>query len=165
MEDSGTKKKGRGARRFDSLKQEAYLALWRTYDRLRALEDELFSQFELTAQQYNILRLLRADHPQQVPTLSLVGRLVSRAPDVSRMLDKLEARHLIERNRSAEDRRTVLVGITADGLAMVDAITEPLRECHEAQLGHLQQSELKSLVDLLQRAREPHEPADSPWRS
>ncbi len=164
MENPITKKKGRSARRFDSLKQEAYLAIWRTYDRLRALEDELFSQWDLTAQQYNILRLLRSDHPNQVPTLSLVGRLVSRAPDVSRMLDKLEARHLIVRNRSSEDRRTVLVGVTADGLAIVDGIAEPLRQCHEAQLGHLQQAELKSLVDLLRRAREPHEPADSPWR-
>lgn len=163
MESSSTKKR-RATRRFDSLKQEAYLAIWRTYDRLRAIEDEMFSHWELTAQQYNILRLLRADMPQQVPTLSLVARLVSRAPDVSRMLDKLEARQLITRKRSEEDRRAVLVGITEAGLAIVDAIAEPLRQCHEQQLGHLNSAELKSLVDLLQRAREPHESEDSPWR-
>ena len=77
-------------RRFDSPEQETYLSLWRTYDRLRTLEDELFVDFDLTAQQYNVLRLLRSSHPDLVPTLSLVGRLVSRAPDVTRMLDKLE---------------------------------------------------------------------------
>ena len=60
------------ALRFDSLQQEAYLALWRTYDRLRSLEDELFGGFDLTAQQYNLLRLLAISHPDLVPTLSLV---------------------------------------------------------------------------------------------
>src|SRR5437762_14094222 len=77
---------------FDSLEQEAFLSLWRTYDRLRALEDELFARFDLTPQQYNALRLLRAEHPEPVPTLALADRLVSRAPDITRLLDKLEHR-------------------------------------------------------------------------
>src|SRR5438105_4384942 len=106
------------ARRFDSPEQEAYLALWRTYDRLRTLDDELFARWDLTAQQYNMLRLLRADHPEPVPTLRLVGRLVSRSPDVTRILDKLEARGLISRTRSTTDRRAVLVGITETGVAL-----------------------------------------------
>ena len=150
--------------RFDSPQQEAYLALWRTYDRLRALEDELFAQFELTAQQYNVLRLLRAAHPDRIPTLGLAARLVSRAPDITRMLDRLEQRELIERVRSGEDRRTVLVGVTELGLALLKRITEPLRECHEQQLGHLSSSELKELVRLLHKARSPHEGSDSPWK-
>src|SRR6476620_7417448 len=87
------------ARRFDSPEQETYLALWRTYDRLRAFEDDLFAKYDLTAQQYNLLRLLKAAHPETVPTLSVVTRLVSRAPDVTRMLDRLEARGLITRAR------------------------------------------------------------------
>src|SRR5438309_5860979 len=86
-------------RRFDSLEQEAFLSLWRTYDRLRALEDELFARFDLTPQQYNALRLLRAEHPDPVPTLALADRLVSRAPDITRLLDKLEQRGLIGRSR------------------------------------------------------------------
>src|SRR3954464_10924171 len=90
----------RAGRRFDSPEQEAYLALWRTYDRLRALEDELFAGFNLTAQQYNLLRLLRAAHRKSVPTLALAERLVSRPPDVTRMIDKLEARDLLTRTRS-----------------------------------------------------------------
>ena len=59
--------------RFDSPQQEAYLNLWRTYDRLRLLEDELFGRHDLTAQQYNALRLLRAARPRKVPTLHLAG--------------------------------------------------------------------------------------------
>ncbi len=130
------------ARRFDSPEQEAYLSLWRTYDRLRALEDELFAGFDLTAQQYNLLRLLRADR-DPVPTLTLAERLVSRAPDITRMLDKLEERKLLTRTRSTEDRRTVLVKLTTAGVALLDKIAAPLRECHERQLGHLSAANLK----------------------
>src|SRR5215204_4618176 len=107
-------------RRFDSPQQEAFLSLWRTYDRLRALEDELFARYDLTPQQYNALRLLRAEHP--VPTLALADRLVSRAPDITRLLDKLEQRGLVARTRKPGDRRSVLVGITPSGAALLDEI-------------------------------------------
>jgi DNA-binding MarR family transcriptional regulator len=159
-----TRSTRRPAARFDSPQQEAYLALWRTYDRLRALEDELFATFDLTPQQYNLLRLLRASHPDPAPTLSLLARLVSRAPDITRMLDRLVERELIVRSRSDEDRRAVLVRVTEAGLALLEQIAEPLRQCHERQLGHLSSSDLKALVQLLQKARAPHEPQDSPWK-
>ena len=71
----------RTGRRFDSLEQEVFLSLWRTYDRLR-LEDELFGRYDLTPQQYNALRLLRGDHPDTLRTLDLAARLV-RAPRTS----------------------------------------------------------------------------------
>src|SRR5229473_6021475 len=93
--------------RFDSLEQEVFLNLWRTYDRLRALEDELFSRYDLTPQQYNALRVLRGEHPNTMPTLILARRLVSRAPDITRLLDKLEQRGFIERERPADNRRMV----------------------------------------------------------
>lgn len=151
-------------RGFDSAEQETYLSLWRTYDRLRLLEDQLFAGFDLTAQQYNVLRLLQAEAPAAVPTLGLAERLVSRAPDITRMLDRLEERGWIERSRSTADRRNVWVRITPAGEALLREIAGPLRECHEKQLGHLAVAELKSLASLLQKARGPHEPEQSPWR-
>src|SRR6202044_902840 len=108
--------------RFDSLEQEVFLNLWRTYDRLRAHEDALFGSFDLTPQQYNVLRLLRAEHPASQQTLALADRLVSRAPDIPRMLDKLEQRGLIARERPASDRRIVRVAITPDGVTLLDSI-------------------------------------------
>src|SRR5436309_4682082 len=101
---------GGGKRRggFDSLEQEVFLNLWRTYDRLRALEDELFGSHGLTPQQYNALRLLRAAYPGKVPTLSLGSKLISRAPDITRLLDKLNERGLIDRERPAGNRRVVM---------------------------------------------------------
>jgi DNA-binding MarR family transcriptional regulator len=158
---SKTPLKAKG-RRFDSLQQEAYLALWRTYDRLRALEDELFNRYELTAQQYNLLRLLGAAQ-SPVPTLTLAERLISRAPDITRMVDKLESRGVITRTRSTKDRREVLVEITATGAKLLDRIAGPLKACHERQLGHLSTPELKALIGLLQAARAPHEPDGSQW--
>jgi DNA-binding MarR family transcriptional regulator len=160
--DTRPKPKAR-TRRFDSPEQEAYLALWRTYDRLKALEDEFFAGWDLTAQQYNVLRLLRAEHPNAMPTLALVGKLVSRAPDVTRMLDKLEGRDLIERRRTETDRRSVLVSITASGLVLLEAMAEPLKEYHERQLGHMPPQDLKNLTVLLRAAAKPHEPEGSSW--
>ena len=153
----------RRAGRFDSLEQEVFLNLWRTYDRLRMLEDELFAGFELTPQQYNLLRLLKAVHPGSVPTLTLAQRLVSRAPDITRMLDKLAQRGLVERRRPDDNRRVVQVGITAAGLKLVERIAAPLRECHRRQLGHLPAADLKRLAALLEAARGPHEDSESPW--
>ena len=100
-------------RHFDSLEQEAFLNLWRTYDRLHMVEEELFGRYDLTPQQYNALRLLRGEGDRKLATLALAARLVSRAPDITRLLDKLEERGLIERERPADNRRMVLIGLTA----------------------------------------------------
>jgi DNA-binding MarR family transcriptional regulator len=150
-------------RHFDSPEQEAFLNLWRTYDRLRALEEELFGRFDLTPQQYNALRLLRGQHPNKVRTLDLAGRLVSRAPDITRLLDKLEQRGLIDRDRPADNRRVVYIGITDAGLALLRVLRDPVRRCHARQLGHLPPKDLIQLIALLRTARQPHEDPGAGW--
>jgi DNA-binding MarR family transcriptional regulator len=150
-------------RKFDSSEQQAYLSLWRTYDRLKAIEDQLFAKWDLTPQQYNVLRLLEAAHPNPLPTLALSTRLISRAPDITRMLDKLENNAWIERTRSTEDRRAVLVGLTLDGQSLLQEIAKPLEELHMAQVGHLSKKQLSQLCDLLRLVREPHEAPGSDW--
>jgi DNA-binding MarR family transcriptional regulator len=142
---------------FDSLEQEVFLNLWRTYDRLRALEEELFGRYGLTPQQYNALRLLRGAHPGSLPTLALASRLVSRAPDITRLLDHLERNGLVRRNRLAQNRRVVRVAITEAGLALLRDLAQPLRDCHASQLGHLTPTQLRQLAELLREARRPHE--------
>lgn len=150
-------------RRFDSIQQEAFLNLWRTYDRLHALEEELFGRVELTPQQYNVLRLLRGHHPEKLPTLALASRLVSRAPDITRMLDKLEARGLVERERRSENRRVVLVGITPAGESLLSEIHAQVQDCHARQLGHMENADLQQLIALLYQSRRPHEDSTSSW--
>jgi DNA-binding MarR family transcriptional regulator len=149
-------------RRFDSPQQAAFLSLWRTYDKLRALEEELFSQFGLSPQQYNALRLLRSVHPRSIPTLALGQKLISRAPDMTRLLDKLEERKLIRRERAADNRRVVEVSISAAGFHLLKALATPVRECHQRQLGHLSGKELSELTRLLKLARQPHEDVNDP---
>ena len=150
-------------RKFDSLQQEAYLSLWRTYDRLRSIEDQLFSQWQLSPQQYNVLRLLQGCYPEPMPTLVIASRLVSRAPDITRILDKLEQSGWIERVRSTDDRRAVLIKLTASGRKVLKEIAEPLADSHVAQLGHLSDKELTQLCNLLRKVRAPHEPDNSTW--
>src|SRR5262245_23700924 len=132
-------------RRFDSLEQEAFLNLWRTYDRLRAAEDELFGKHDLTPQQYNTLRLLKAEHPGSLPTLALAERLVSRAPDITRLIDKLVELGLVERERPADNRRVVHVGITEKGLRLLEELAEQVQACHHEQLGHVSAESLRQL--------------------
>jgi DNA-binding MarR family transcriptional regulator len=148
---------------FDSLEQEVFLNLWRTYDRLRALEEELFGRYGLTPQQYNALRLIRAARPGGLPTLALAGRLVSRAPDITRLLDRLEQAGLVRRGRPADNRRVVRAAITDAGLTLLRQLAAPLRACHQRQLGHLAPAQLRRLADLLRAARRPHEEPGSGW--
>jgi DNA-binding MarR family transcriptional regulator len=100
--------------RFDSIQQESYLSIWRTYDRLKALEDAFFAEWQITAQQYNVRRILQSNGAP-LPTLTIANKLISRAPDITRMLDRLEKQTWIVRVRSDADRRSVLVEITKKG--------------------------------------------------
>ena len=143
--------------RFDSLEQEVFLNLWRTYDRLKALEEEVFGRAGLSAQQYNTLRLLQSVYPGSMPTLVLGSRLISRAPDMTRLLDRLEQRELLSRTRRPDNRRVVEVCITPQGLKLLDEIHAAVEQCHLRQLGHLDAKSQRQLVKLLKAARQPHE--------
>ncbi|MFN9340975.1 MAG: MarR family winged helix-turn-helix transcriptional regulator [Planctomycetota bacterium] len=150
---------------FDSPEQDAYLQLWRTYDRLREIEEQLFARHQLTAQQYNALRVLKSLKGEAMPTSSLGARLVSRAPDMTRMLDKLEDRKLVVRQRNRANRRVVEVSITPAGIALLKKIAADVRSCGREQLGHMSASSLSHLVMLLKEARSPHEAkhAEDAW--
>ncbi len=139
-----------------------FLNLWRTYDRLKALEEEVFAPAGLSAQQYNALRLLKAIHPESMPTLVLGSRLISRAPDMTRLLDRLEQRGLLARERRPDNRRVVEVRITEAGLQLLDELQSAVEDCHLKQLGHLEERSLKQLAALLKKARRPHEDETSP---
>lgn len=128
-------------RGFDSLEQEVFLNLWRSYDRLKSLEEEVFGRVGLSAQQYNALRLLRSVHPDAMPTLVLGSWLISRAPDMTRLLDRLKQRELLSRERRFENRRVVEVRITEEGMELLNEIHDAVQECHQIPVGaHEQES-------------------------
>jgi DNA-binding MarR family transcriptional regulator len=149
--------------RFDSPQQEAYLNLWRTYDRLRAIEDEMFAQHGLTAQQYNALRILKSVRPDGLATLELQRRLISRAPDITRLVDRLVELGFAHRTRAEGNRRQVRVAITTNGVKLLRRMAAEVRQCHERQVGHMTASELRQLIALLHKVRAPHEEPEHPW--
>ena len=100
-----------------------------------------------------------------MPTLALGAKLISRAPDMTRLLDKLESRQLVRRERRSENRRVVEVAITDEGLQLLRQLDGPVQACAKQQLGHVSQASLQALIDLLHRARAPHEDPESIWRS
>jgi DNA-binding MarR family transcriptional regulator len=109
--------------RFESPAQEAFLNLLVAADHLRARTERLCSEFGLSASQYNVLRILRGIHPEGHPRCEIARRMIERAPDVTRLIDRLARRGWVERDRSERDRRLSISRITAAGLELLDRIS------------------------------------------
>ena len=107
---------------------------------------------DLSATQYNVLRILRGS-PEGLACGEIASRMITRDPDVTRLLDRLEKRGLISRRRESKDRRTVMARITADGLKLLTRLDEPVQSAHRKQLGHLGRQRLRALTELLSVAR------------
>ena len=106
----------------------------------------------ISLQQYRVLRILREAGEQGVPTLAIAGRLVQRAPGVTRLADRLEARRLVRRDRG-KDRRQVVCRITPEGLALLAALDQRVEPAVEAAFAPLTRNELPALIHLLNRIR------------
>jgi DNA-binding MarR family transcriptional regulator len=109
---------------------------------------------DLTSPQYNVLRILRGA-PQGLPCGEIGNRMVTRDSDITRLLDRLEKRSLVSRQRESKDRRTVWTRITPEGLELLVRLDEPMLTAHMELLGHLGTKRLKLLADLLRLARQP----------
>jgi DNA-binding MarR family transcriptional regulator len=107
---------------------------------------------DLSSTQYNVLRILRGA-PDGLPCGEIGSRMITRDPDITRLLDRLEKRGLISRHRETKDRRMVMARITPEGIQLLSQMDEPVREAHRAQLGHLGRERLRALTGLLQVAR------------
>jgi MarR family transcriptional regulator, organic hydroperoxide resistance regulator len=145
----------RQSRPFTSLEEECYLTLVRTADALARKEVDALKAWRLTPTQYNALRILRGAGEQGARCGEVGERMLTRDPDVTRLIDRLEARGLIQRTRSEEDRRVVRTRITRAGLDLLEQLDEPAMNWSRAQLGHLTRQELRDLIALLDRARAP----------
>lgn len=131
-----------------------FLNLVRTTEVLARAEADLLKSRELSFAQYNVLRILRgADEALSCGEIS--DRMVKRDPDVTRLLDRLVARGLVSRERSAHDRRVVISRITTAGRKLVAELDAPLERLHREQSAHLSEEDLHQLVQLLERLRRP----------
>ena len=141
-----------GKRRYGSREEDAFLDLLRTCDLLSRGLAHLLKAEDISATQYNVLRILRGS-PEGLPCGEIAGRMITRDPDVTRLLDRLERRDLISRSRDTKDRRAVVARITPEGLKLLERLDGPIREGHRMQLGHLGRERLSELAELLAVAR------------
>src|SRR5690242_7243955 len=139
-------------RRPDCPEEAAFLELVRTTDLLSRGLVRVLKAEDLSSTQYNVLRILRGA-PQGLPCGEIAGRLITRDPDVTRLLDRMEKRGLISRARESRDRRLVLVRLAPEGRKLVDRLDEPVQTMHRKLLGHLGKERLRALAELLAAAR------------
>ena len=135
---------------FSSLEEEVYLSLVMATQRtVEPWDRYLRTESELTLTQHNVLRILRGAHPEGVTHRGISERMITRDPDVTRLVDRLERRGAVRRVRDPEDRRTVRVHITEKGLRLLSGLDEAVERMPKVMLKGLNRSELRALRDLL----------------
>jgi DNA-binding MarR family transcriptional regulator len=139
---------------FESLAQEAILNVLRTNDQYLIRFCRLFRPYGLTPSQYNILRILQGEGAP-LPSLEIANRTITVVPGITGLIDRLEKEGFVRRERCPKDRRVIYVALTDKGRSTLSALDGPLGELHEKLIGHLTKTELRELIRLLEKAREP----------
>src|SRR5215813_15594243 len=142
-------------RPFDSLEEEAALNIVRTSDQAGIRFARLLREFGLASPtQYNILRILRGEG-KPLPILEIASRTITVVPGITGLIDRLERDGFVNRLRCEKDRRVIYVALTDKGIETLAALDEPLLGLHRKLLGHLSGAELKELIRLLEKVRQP----------
>jgi MarR family transcriptional regulator, organic hydroperoxide resistance regulator len=131
------------------IEDQVFVAILKTADALSAQAEQLIKTSGLTGAQYNVLRILRGAGPDGLPCNGISERMISRDPDMTRMLDRMEARKWITRERQKEDRRVVKARITEEGLKLLKKLDAPVRELHKNQFKHMSATRQKTLLELV----------------
>lgn len=144
-------------RPFHSPFQEGVLSILRTADVLRRRFEKHLVSYEITSQQYNVLRILRGSHPNVLPTLDIVQRMIEQEPGITRLLDRLESKGLVHREKCSEDKRRVLCRLTPQGMKLVNRLDGPVASLEKSSLGDLSKREAEELINMLERIRLSHQ--------
>lgn len=143
-------------RPFDSRQQEAFLNLLRTADHFSRARDGFLKAYKLSQSQYNVLRILRSCGEDGLACKHIAERMLTREPDMTRLLDRLQERGLVTRARHNGDRRIVKSAITKAGTKLLAGIDKPIEAFYRTALGHMSDAQLAKLVELLEMCRENH---------
>jgi DNA-binding MarR family transcriptional regulator len=146
---------------FAALEEEASLNILRTADRLAGCFEHILKPKGLTPTQYNVLRILRGVSPQGIACQEIARRMITRDADLTRLLDRMESRKLVSRQRQTNDRRVVHISIAQTGLNLLAELDAAVVEMNKMLLGHMSPEKLHNLIDLLELARE-HAEDDQP---
>ena len=147
----------RQRRPFQSPAHEAVVGLLRTADLIRRHAAALVEPHGITLQQFNVLRILRGAGTDGLPTLEVAERMIEQTPGVTRLLDRLEAKELVRRQRCPKDRRQHLCWITAKGLALLEKLDTLTPRAHEESLKGLRQKDRVAFIRLLDAIRAAHQ--------
>ncbi|UCF20000.1 MAG: MarR family transcriptional regulator [Gemmatimonadota bacterium] len=140
-------------RPFRSAAHEGVVGLLRTADRVRWHFCEVLAPYGMTLPQYNVLRVLRGAGPKGLPTLEVAERLIEHAPGITRMMDRLERRGWVRRERCSGDRRQVLCFLTTEGEKLLAELDKPIDRADEEALRGLTPAKQHDLIELLDRVR------------
>ena len=139
---------------FELIEQEAVLNIMRTAEVLSRHNGAFLREYQLSEAQYNVLRILRGAEPTGATCSQIGERMITRDPDITRLLDRLESRGLVNRERSKEDRRVVVSRISAAGLTLLGAMDEPLRKVLRDRMGRMGRDSLQTLIGQLEQVRD-----------
>ena len=139
-------------RAFATRGEEASVGLLLTADVVRRYGEKMLAPYGITQQQYNVLRILRGSRPDGLPTLEIAARMIEKAPGITRLLDRLERKGLVLRERCPGDRRQVICRITPKGLDLLVSLDSAIRKAVEP-IKRLSQRDLKHLIRLLDSVR------------
>lgn len=153
-ETSALQREIKQTRPFRSPGAEATVAILRTADVIRCRLADVITPAGITLQQYNVLRILRGSHPDPLPTLEIADRLIERVPGVTRLLDRLESKGLVRRQRCVEDRRRVHCWITDDGRQLLASLDDAVDRVDEKCVSALTGGQRQLLVESLERIRQ-----------
>jgi DNA-binding MarR family transcriptional regulator len=139
------------------IQDHAFIALLRAADFLQQGAEQLLKAHGLTGAQYNVLRILRGAEPEGLACSSIGERMISHDPDMTRLLDRMEKRDWITRQRQTSDRRVIKTRITSAGLDLLKGLDQPIYELHKRQFRHFSTARVKELARLLEELREKDE--------
>jgi DNA-binding MarR family transcriptional regulator len=131
------------------LEDQVFVAVLKAADHLGQRAEQLLKSYGLTGTQYNVLRILRGAGQGGLPCRSVGDRMISHDPDMTRLLDRMEKREWITRERQKDDRRVVKARITPLGLEILKKLDQPVHDMHKRQFKHMSTAKLKQLAELL----------------
>ncbi len=138
---------------FQGLEQEVFVALQKTADQLMQELAVLLKARGLSPTQYNVLRILRGAGQDGLPCGEVANRMITRDPDMTRLLDRMEAHSLVKRAREQKDRRVITTRITAEGLSVTGELDPVVEEMGVRQFSGLTRKEMRMLLELLDKVR------------
>ena len=140
---------------FESLEAEVFLNLVRTADALSRSGEEILKLVGLSLNQYNVLRILRGAGEEGLCCREVAERMITRDPDITRLVDRLERRSLVTRSRDSMDRRIITVRVSEAGLKILKDLDRPMDDASRNRLSHMDKEDMRRLSELLEAAREP----------